>query len=90
MLRGAASVRVNVRLSVFVLSDLISNGATVGVVMPGRPEKLTVYRSVLFPTLRTVRVTVCVPAMSPIVIDARFRSLGSSGPPMLAHADAGS
>src|SRR5262245_58831955 len=53
---------------------------------PGRPVVVAVYVAEPGPTFVTVRVTVCEPARSPIVIDARFRSLGSSEYPAPASA----
>jgi hypothetical protein len=75
----AAVVRVKVTVNDFVSPGFrVSELGTTVALMPLRPVVEAVYVAAVLPTFVTRRVTVWLPARSPIAIDATFRSLGSS------------
>src|SRR6185436_15993075 len=69
-------VKATLKVPVAPGASVSEDGLTT-VVTPVTPATDALYVEVPFPTLVTVRVTVCVPARSPIAIDGTFRSLGS-------------
>src|SRR5437870_869044 len=76
---SGAVVRKNVTVQGVTEPGAAVNDVADGVTLrPPRPVYENVYVSDTLPTLVADRGTVCEPAMSPIAIDAWFRSLASS------------
>src|SRR5215218_8667672 len=69
---------------------IVNTGWSSDTLTPVSPDVEAVYISDALPTLVAVRVTVWLPAMSPIVIEAMFRSLGSIGDRSPVQSDAAS